>query len=144
MDYQRKTLLAGIAVLALAAGTGLSPAQETLKNQGSLSKPQHATQQMNKAPAGKTGQSAQHQNRRTTGRDEIRAGKSAKDGDRNAQGTSARISATPKIVTGSKDRTRRRASATAPQPNNRIKAETMPPRTASTAACKDCRGMPRA
>jgi hypothetical protein len=40
---------------------------------------------VNKAPAGKTGQSAQHQNRGTTGRDETRAGKSAKDGDRNAQ-----------------------------------------------------------
>jgi hypothetical protein len=86
MNCQRKTLLAGIAVLALAAGTGLAPAQETPKNQGSQSKPPHATQQMNQAPAGKTGQSAQGQNRGATGRDETKAGKSAKDGDRSAQG----------------------------------------------------------
>jgi hypothetical protein len=86
MNCQRKTLLAGIAVLALAAGTGLAPAQETPKNQGSQSKPPHATQQMNQAPAGKTGQSAQDQNRGATGRDETKAGKSAKDGDRSAQG----------------------------------------------------------
>ena len=86
MNYQRKTLLAGIAVLALAAGTGLAPAQETPKNQGSQSKPPHATQQMNQAPAGKTGQSAQDRNRGATGRDETKAGKSAKDGDRSAHG----------------------------------------------------------
>ena len=68
MNYQRKALLAGIAALALAAGTGMASAQET-QNQGSQSKPPHATQQqphatqqMNQTPGGKTGQNAQQQN----------------------------------------------------------------------------------
>jgi hypothetical protein len=65
MNYQRKTLLAGIALLAFVAGNGLAPAQETLKNQGVHSKPPQTTQQMNQAPAGQTGRSAQDQNHGT-------------------------------------------------------------------------------
>lgn len=71
MRYQRHTFLAGIAALALIAGTGLASAQEPGKDQnGAQGKEPRATQQMNKAPAagkmgqtGKTGQSAQEENR---------------------------------------------------------------------------------
>lgn len=73
MNYQRKTLLAGVAALALAAGTGLASAQETPKDQGSQSKQPHATQQMNQAPAAKTGQNAQQENRGPKGRAEQNA-----------------------------------------------------------------------
>jgi hypothetical protein len=54
MNYQQKTLLAGIATLALAAGTGLTSAQEASPQQ--QSKQPHATQQMNQAPTGKVEQ----------------------------------------------------------------------------------------
>jgi Protein of unknown function (DUF1236) len=67
MNYQRKTLLAGIAALALVAGTGLASAQESPKDQGSQSKQPRATQQMNQAPGAKPGQSAQQPNRGTNG-----------------------------------------------------------------------------
>jgi hypothetical protein len=50
MNYRQKTLLAGIAALALAAGTGFASAEEPSQQQ---SKQPHATQQMNQAPAGK-------------------------------------------------------------------------------------------
>jgi hypothetical protein len=73
MNYQRKTLLAGIAALALVAGTGVAPAQETPKDQGSQSKPPHATQQMNQAPGAKTGQNAPQENRGTNSRAEQNA-----------------------------------------------------------------------
>ena len=60
MSYHRQTLLAGIAVFTLVAGTGLASAQESSTQQ---SKQPRATQQMNQAPAaGKMGQSAQDQN----------------------------------------------------------------------------------
>jgi hypothetical protein len=61
VNHQRKTLLAGIAALALIAGTGLASAQETPKDQGSQTKQPHATQQMNQRPD--AGQSAQQPNR---------------------------------------------------------------------------------
>jgi hypothetical protein len=77
MNYQRKTLLAGIAALALVAGTGLASAQET---QGSQSKQPHATQQMNQAPGAKTGQSAQQTNRGMTGRSEQNAAQGEHNG----------------------------------------------------------------
>jgi Protein of unknown function (DUF1236) len=81
MNYQRKTLLAGIAALALVAGAGAAPAQETPKSPGSQTKPPQATQQLNhkpggnmgqsnQAPGGKMGPSAQQQNHGTTGRAE--------------------------------------------------------------------------
>jgi uncharacterized protein DUF1236 len=54
MNYRQKTLLAGIAALALAGGTGLAPAQEPSQQQ--QSKQPHATQQMNQAPTGKVEQ----------------------------------------------------------------------------------------
>jgi hypothetical protein len=64
MRYHRNTLLAGIAALALVAGTGLASAQESSKDQSPQGKQPHATQQMNHAPAaGKMGQRAQDQNR---------------------------------------------------------------------------------
>jgi hypothetical protein len=60
MNDQRKTLLAGLAALALMAGTGLAQAQETPKEQGPQNKEPHATQQMNQAPTGgKMGQGMQ-------------------------------------------------------------------------------------
>jgi Protein of unknown function (DUF1236) len=65
MNDQQKALLAGIAVLAVVAGTGLASAQDSPKDQGSQTKPPHATQQMNQAPGAKTGQSAQQPNRGT-------------------------------------------------------------------------------
>jgi Protein of unknown function (DUF1236) len=68
MNYQRKTLLAGIAALALLAGAGAASAQETPKNQGAQTQQSHATQQMNQAPGGKMGQSAQQEKRGTNGR----------------------------------------------------------------------------
>src|SRR5260370_42288204 len=64
MRYHRNTLLAGIAALALVAGTGLASAQESSKDQSPQGKQPHATQQVNHAPAaGKMGQRAQDQNR---------------------------------------------------------------------------------
>jgi len=66
MRIERNTLLAGIATLALIAGTGFASAQEPGKDQnGAQGKPPHAaTQQMNKGPAtGKMGQNTQEQNR---------------------------------------------------------------------------------
>jgi hypothetical protein len=89
MNYQRKTLLAGIAALSLVAGTGFASAQEASKEQQSK-QPPHATQQMNQAPGnGKIGQSAQDQNRGSAARqlnqpagetDRVnKAGKSATD-----------------------------------------------------------------
>jgi Protein of unknown function (DUF1236) len=63
MRNQRNTLLAGLAALALVAGTGLASAQQDQGGAAPTKEP-HATQQMNKAPAaGKMGQSAQSQNR---------------------------------------------------------------------------------
>jgi hypothetical protein len=67
MNDQQKALLAGIAVLAVVAGTGLASAQDSPKDQGLQTKPPHATQQMNQAPGAKTGQSAQQPNRGTNG-----------------------------------------------------------------------------
>ena len=65
MNYQQKTLLAGIATLALAAGTGLASAQEASPQQ--QNKQPHATQQMNQAPTGgKMGQGTQEQNHGAT------------------------------------------------------------------------------
>jgi hypothetical protein len=73
MNYQRKTLLAGIAALALVAGTGMAAAQETPKDQGSQSKQPHATQQMNQAPGAKMGRSAEREKRGTNKRAEQNA-----------------------------------------------------------------------
>ena len=81
MNFQRKTLLAGIAALALVAGAGAASAQETPKNQGAQTQQPYATQQLNqkpgatlgqgnRAPGGKMGRSAQQQNHRTAGRAE--------------------------------------------------------------------------
>jgi hypothetical protein len=106
MNHQRKTLLAGIAALALVAGTGLASAQETPKDQGSQSKQPRATQQMNQkpggnmgqgnqAPGGKMGPSAQQQNHGTNGRDGHNAaqgehnGKAADQRDRNGRENNA-------------------------------------------------------
>lgn len=66
MRTHRNTFLAGIAALALIAGTSFASAQEQGKDQnGAPGKAPHAaTQQMNKGPAtGKMGQSAQEQTR---------------------------------------------------------------------------------
>jgi hypothetical protein len=68
MNDQRKTLLVGLAALALVAGTGLAQAQETPRDQGPQNKQPHATQQMNQAPTGGKmgqgmGQGMQEQNR---------------------------------------------------------------------------------
>lgn len=66
MSIERNTLLAGIAALALVAGTVFASAQEPGKDQNGVhGKPPHAaTQQMNKGPAaGKMGQNAHEQNR---------------------------------------------------------------------------------
>ena len=66
MRIQRHTFMAGIAALALIAGTGFASGQETGKDQNAAQgeRPHAATQQMNKAPAtGAMGQNAQEQNR---------------------------------------------------------------------------------
>ena len=66
MNYQRKTLLADRGA---GFGRGNEPGfgARSPKDQGSQSKPPHATQQMNQAPGAKTGQSAQQPNRGTNG-----------------------------------------------------------------------------
>jgi len=48
--YQRTTLLAGVAALALVAGTGFGLAQERTKGETSQGAAPHARQEMNKAP----------------------------------------------------------------------------------------------
>ncbi len=64
MRTQRTTLLAGIAALALLAGTSFAPAQEKPdQNAAPAAKPPQATHQMNKAPAEKMGQNTQEQNK---------------------------------------------------------------------------------
>ncbi len=81
MRTQRNTLLAGIAALALVAGTGFASAQQPGKDQnGAHGKPPHATQQMNKRPtAGKMSQNAQEHNRT-----EGKMGRSAQEQTRKA------------------------------------------------------------
>ncbi len=65
MRYQRNTLLAGIAVLALIAGAGLASAQEQSQDHHGtpqVKEPHAAAQPMNKAPAAsKIGPSAQQE-----------------------------------------------------------------------------------
>jgi hypothetical protein len=63
MRKHRNTVLAGVAALALLAGTGLASAQEPQNhNSAPEAKQPRATQEMNKAPAGgKMGQSTQEQ-----------------------------------------------------------------------------------
>ncbi len=63
MSFHRNILLAGIAALALAAGTGLAAAEEPSTGQSPQNRQPHATQQMNHAPAaGQMGQRAQDEN----------------------------------------------------------------------------------
>jgi hypothetical protein len=80
MNYQRKTLLAGIAALALVAGTALALAQETPKDQGSQGKQPHAMQHMNQAPGAKMGQTAQQPHRAATRRAERNAAQGEHNG----------------------------------------------------------------
>jgi uncharacterized protein DUF1236 len=87
MRIERNTLLAGIAALALVAGTGFASAQEPGKDQnGAQGRPPHAaTQQMNKGPAvGKMGQNAQNQNAQEQNRTEGKIGRSAQEQTRKA------------------------------------------------------------
>jgi Protein of unknown function (DUF1236) len=87
MSHQRKILLAGIAALALVAGTGLASAQDASKDQATQ---QQATQQMNKGTtAGKTiGKTAGKTTGKTTGktatRENRRVGTIAEHGKTNA------------------------------------------------------------
>lgn len=87
MRIERNTLLAGVAALALIAGTGFASAQEQQKDQNSMQgkQPHAATQQMNKGPAtGKMGQSAQEQNR-TNGKMDRSAEEQTRKAGPNAQ-----------------------------------------------------------
>ena len=65
MRYQRNTLLAGIAALALIAGAGLASAQEQSQDHHGtpqVKEPHAAAQPMNKAPAAaRIGPSAQQE-----------------------------------------------------------------------------------
>jgi hypothetical protein len=82
MRTERNTLLAGIAALALVAGTGFASAQEPGKDQnGAQGKQPHAaTQPMNKGPAaGKMGQNAQNQNAQEQNRTEGKIGRNAQE-----------------------------------------------------------------
>jgi hypothetical protein len=55
MKYKRTTLLAGVAVLVLVAGSGFTLAQDGSKNESGQGATPHATQQMNRG--GTSGQS---------------------------------------------------------------------------------------
>jgi hypothetical protein len=63
MKFQRNTLLAGIAALALVAGTGIASAQDSSKGESSHGVAPHATQQMNPGGTGQSNQGAQTQER---------------------------------------------------------------------------------
>ncbi len=96
MRTHRNIFLAGIASLALVAGTGLALAQDAPEHNAQEHKgpaqatQPHAPQQMNRAPSGNTGHgatmghSAQQENNRAPGaRSENRMGHSAETGETN-------------------------------------------------------------
>ena len=64
MKHKRTTLLAGIAALALVAGSGLASAQDSSKGESGKGATPHATQQMNQGgTSGQQNQGAQSQER---------------------------------------------------------------------------------
>ena len=79
MRKQRNTLLAGIAALALIAGTGVASARQT-ENEHGAKQPNAASQQMNKAP-GAMGENAGAPNR-MGGKMDQKAAEENKTGDK--------------------------------------------------------------
>ena len=78
MKYKRTTLLAGVAVMVLVAGSGLSSAQDGSKNESGQGAAPHATQQMNRG--GTSGQSSQ--GAQTQERGSMKQGQRAEDSGR--------------------------------------------------------------